>query len=92
MKEDDIGPKVEKKVEDWAKKMENKDCGDWKKEKKKGHFTNSAMSAVYCLGFIGAAVYYIGHAENFGWGVVGFLQALVWPAFVVYDLLNFIHM
>jgi hypothetical protein len=45
-------------------------------------------STVYCLGLIGALVYYIRHGEGF-WGVVaGILKALVWPAFVVYDLLE----
>jgi len=41
-------------------------------------------SAVYGLGFIGAAVYFIGHAATFWMGVLGFLKALVWPAFLVY--------
>jgi hypothetical protein len=44
--------------------------------------------AVYGLGLIGALVYYIQHADGF-WGVIlGILKALVWPAFVVYDLLK----
>ena len=42
--------------------------------------------AVYGLGLIGAAVYFIGQAANFTEGVVGFLKALVWPAFMVYEL------
>jgi len=46
--------------------------------------------ALYFMGFIGAAVYYIQHAVSFGTGVLGFLKALVWPAFVVYDLLGFL--
>ncbi len=47
-------------------------------------------SCIYGLGLIGAAVYYIGHAATFGAGVLGFLKALVWPAFLVYGLLKFI--
>ncbi len=46
--------------------------------------------AVYGLGFIGAAVYYISHATGFWMGVLGFLKALVWPALLVYHLLKFI--
>lgn len=49
------------------------------------------MDAVYCLGFIGAAVYYISAASGFWMSVVGFLKAIVWPAFLVYDLLEFLH-
>ncbi|MDD5569125.1 MAG: hypothetical protein PHG23_01805 [Candidatus Pacebacteria bacterium] len=47
-------------------------------------------SAVYGLGFIGAAIYYIGTAGTFWLGVIGFLKALVWPAFLVYNALQFL--
>ena len=47
--------------------------------------------AVYGLGFIGAAIYYISTATSFWDGVLGFLKALVWPAFLVYELLKFLH-
>ena len=53
---------------------------------KKGH----GGDAVYGLGLIGAIVYYVGHATSFLAGVVGFLKALVWPAFLVYHLLVFL--
>jgi hypothetical protein len=45
-------------------------------------------SAIYGLGFIGAAYYYITTAAGFWMGVLGFLKALVWPAFLVYGLLK----
>lgn len=46
--------------------------------------------AVYGLGLIGALIYYIQQADGFWLGVLGILKALVWPAFVVYDLLKFL--
>ncbi|MCB9803181.1 hypothetical protein H6761_04215 [Candidatus Nomurabacteria bacterium] len=46
--------------------------------------------AIYGLGLIGAAVFYISQAASFGAGILGFLKALVWPAFLVYDLLMFL--
>ncbi len=46
--------------------------------------------AVYGLGFIGAAIYYISTATGFWMGVLGILKALVWPAFLVYELLMLI--
>lgn len=52
----------------------------------------SPAGAIYGLGFIGAAVYFIGHAPTFWMGVLGFLKALVWPAFLVYGVLNFLGM
>lgn len=44
--------------------------------------------AVYALGLIGALVYYLGEADGFWPGVVGVLKALVWPAFLVHQLLG----
>ena len=44
--------------------------------------------AIYGLGFVGAAVFYVQHADNFWAGVIGLLKALVWPAFLVYKLLG----
>ena len=46
--------------------------------------------AFYGLGFIGAAVYYISTATSFWMGVLGVLKALVWPGFLVYELLKFL--
>jgi hypothetical protein len=47
-------------------------------------------NAVYGLGLIGALVFYIQQADGFWSGVLGILKALVWPAFVIYDLLKFL--
>jgi hypothetical protein len=51
-----------------------------------------STGAVYGMGVIGAAVYYIQGAPTFWVGVVGVLKALFWPAFVVYNLLGFLKM
>ena len=61
-----------------------------KKIKYKCH-NNGTSSAIYGLGFIGAAIYYISIATSFLMGVLGFLKALVWPAFLVYGLLKFLE-
>ncbi len=45
---------------------------------------------VYGLGVIGALVYYIATASGFGSALVGILKSLIWPAFVVYQLLDFL--
>ena len=52
---------------------------------------NASNGAVYGLGVIGAAVYYISIATGFWMGVLGFLKALVWPAFLVYETLKALH-
>lgn len=46
--------------------------------------------AIYGLGLIGAAIYFIGTATSFGTGVLGFLKALVWPVFLIHGLLKFL--
>jgi hypothetical protein len=48
--------------------------------------------AVYGLGLIGAIVYYFQHADTFLQFVLGFLKALIWPALVVYKILDFLKM
>lgn len=47
--------------------------------------------AVYGLGFIGAAIYYIQAATGFWVGLLGLLKAIVWPAFLVYELLQLVN-
>lgn len=45
---------------------------------------------IWCLGFIGAIIYYWQLASGFGEYFFGFLKALVWPAYMVYDLFKFL--
>lgn len=47
-------------------------------------------SAIYGLGLIGAAIYFISTATSFWLGVLGFLKAMVWPAFLVYQAFKFL--
>ena len=46
---------------------------------------NASSGAVYGLGLIGAAIYFISVATSFWMGVLGFLKAIVWPVFLVYQ-------
>jgi hypothetical protein len=44
---------------------------------------------VFLVAFIGAAIYFISHSDGSFWGaVLGFLQAIVWPAYVMYYSLD----
>ena len=49
----------------------------------KHYDSRPASGAVYGLGLIGAAIYFIGGATGFWMGVLGFLKAVVWPVFLV---------
>ena len=53
---------------------------------------NAHSGAVYGLGLIGAAIYFIGHATGFWMGVLGFLKAIVWPVFLVYQAFKHLYM
>jgi hypothetical protein len=57
-------------------------------KKMSGTHGNDGGGFIWILGVIGAAVYYIQQAETFGQGLLGVLKALVWPAIVVYKLLQ----
>ncbi|MFO8070932.1 MAG: hypothetical protein R6V85_03560 [Polyangia bacterium] len=59
------------------------------REKQPRVYHHHAQSgAIYGLGLIGALVYYLTTATSFWTGVIGVLKALVWPAFLVYELLK----
>ena len=61
-------------------------------EEKKNHYTKKVVqqsSAVYGIGLIGALVYFIEHAVGFWMGALGILKALIWPALLVYKILDF---
>lgn len=65
------------------------------KEQKKWHKhvqDNGSHGAIYGLGLLGAAIYYLQHATTFGAVVLGIIKAILWPAFVVYQLHGFLHL
>ncbi|MGM0649410.1 MAG: hypothetical protein ACQES1_02765 [Bacteroidota bacterium] len=57
---------------------------------KKNQNNAPVAGAFYGLGFIGAAIYFIASATGFWMGVLGFLKAIVWPAFFVYEAFKFL--
>ena len=67
-------------------------CGGKCRHHRSRHISHAGGGAVYGLGLIGAAVYYIQQAETFSAGVIGFLKALVWPAFLIHKLFGFLGM
>lgn len=44
--------------------------------------------ALYFVGFIGALVYYMQAATSFAAVITGIFKALIWPAYIVYKLLE----
>ena len=43
---------------------------------------------IYGLAVVGAIVYFIRHAATFGAGVLGVVKGLLWPAVLMYKLLE----
>ena len=52
---------------------------------------HAGSGAVYGLGLVGAAVFYIKNAASFSAGVLGVFKALVWHAMGAYKLLAFLY-
>ncbi|HEY1532201.1 MAG TPA: hypothetical protein VGF80_15390 [Galbitalea sp.] len=47
---------------------------------------------VLLMAYIGAAIYFVSHSDgSFGGVILGLLQALVWPIYVVYHVLLLLH-
>lgn len=53
---------------------------------------NASSGAIYGLGMIGAAVYYIQHASTLLNGMLGLIKAIVWPAVIMYKVLELLKM
>lgn len=53
--------------------------------------SSSCGGAVYGFGLIGAVVWTWQQADGVGEHVVGLVQSLVWPAFLVYDVFEALH-
>ncbi len=53
---------------------------------------NNTFAAVYFLTMIGAAVYFIKTAISFWGGVLGLFKAMVWPAILIYKILELLKL
>lgn len=61
-------------------------------QKEKRVKCNDISNVIYGMGFIGAAIYFIQHAPTFWAGVFGVFKAVLWPAVLVYKLLELLKM
>jgi hypothetical protein len=52
------------------------------------HGGEGFWGGAYFLTIIGAAVYFVEHAAGFWAGVLGILKAFVWPALIIYKILE----
>lgn len=73
------------------KSKEKRDC-EANYYSMKNNWHRQSSGAIYGLGFVGAAIYYISTATTFLMGLTGIFKALVWPAFLIYNALKFLGM
>jgi len=79
----------EPKIEFKASMTDVEDWKEWCKDKGRNvNSTHGTSGALYFVGFIGSAVYWMQAAVGFGALVTGVLKAAVWPAYIVYKLLE----
>ena len=65
---------------------------DWDKYKNKNYnSSHGTAGALYFVGIIGALIYWWQAAHIFGAVITGFLKAMVWPAYIVYKLLEMFY-
>lgn len=69
----------QEKLKKKLKKQINKKYG------KNFKFKTKSSNGFYFLGFLGSAIYFMSHANGFWDGVLGFLKAIIWPVFLVYE-------
>ena len=87
--EKDFEKRIEEQVEKQIEKEIEAKVERWFSGCNKKYVThNGSAGAVWFLGFIGAAIYFIQHADGFWLGVLGVLKAIVWPAFLVYEAMK----
>jgi hypothetical protein len=80
------------KDKDYSNEKENEYCDSkhWRYHRHYNRAGAGGGGAVYGLGFIGAAIFFIGKTTTFWVAVLGFLKAIVWPAYLVYEALKFL--
>ncbi len=79
-------------MENETSEQDTKDSPEFKCRMKQHMCCHGSGGALYGVGFLGALVYYLTTATSVWAGFLGFLKALVWPAFLVYGLLKFLGM
>ncbi len=68
---------------------EDKGTKHWKN---KVYINKGGSGALYGLGVIGIAVYYIQQATGFWMGVLGVIKAFFWPAILLYKVFEMLHL
>ena len=61
------------------------------KDKSTTVINQGSLGGVFLATYLGAAVYFVHHTQGF-WGTIwGLIQALFWPAYVIYEVLTLLR-
>lgn len=52
---------------------------------------SKSSEALYGIGMFGALVYHMQYAQGFSQVMWGLLKSVLWPAFMVYDILSLLQ-
>lgn len=63
-------------------------AGGYNQKRRRTSSSGGASGGAYGLGFIGALVYFWQHADSVWTFILGFFEAIFWPAILVYQLLD----
>ena len=74
------------KEKEWEKKIVKKFAKWGECPPRKWHHDHGMGGGFYGLAFIGVAVYYIQQVSGFWPTVLAILKAIVWPAFLAYEV------
>lgn len=58
----------------------------------KNHAGSAGGGAIYGLGVIGAIIYFLQHSNTFAQALWGIVQAIFWPAVIVYKVLELLKL
>ncbi len=60
----------------------------------KKNFKNKNQSgegAIYCIGGVGALVFFLQNAQGAKEIIIALLKTIVWPAFLIYEAFNYLN-
>jgi hypothetical protein len=60
--------------------------------RERGSVDNGILGGIYGMAFIGGAIYYIQHATSFWVALLGIVKAILWPAVLMYKVLELLQM
>jgi hypothetical protein len=68
------------------------DTAPQEQKKCKGGHTAGISGGIYGMAFLGALIYYLQHATSFWTVVLGICKAILWPAVLMYKVLELLKM